>query len=175
MQLVKNIFLHREKTLARKIQEVLLTWWTERVMEKRDILELYLNVIEYGPSIYGIRNAARHYWNRQPSELSPAESVFLATILPNPKHYHAYYERNAVSASWLANMRSFLKRLYERGAYDQEAYDYGLSELEHFKFARGNQPPEPRVIPGGTAPLPYQTQNQKDTFDANTFGAASGF
>ena len=59
MQLVKNVFLHREKTLARKIQEVLLTWWIERVMEKRDILELYLNVIEYGPGVYGIRNGAQ--------------------------------------------------------------------------------------------------------------------
>ena len=73
MQLVKNVFLHREKTLARKIQEVLLTWWIERVMPKRDILELYLNVIEYGPGIYGIRRGARHYFNRLPAQLSPAE------------------------------------------------------------------------------------------------------
>jgi hypothetical protein len=175
MQLVKNIFLHREKTLARKIQEVLLTWWTERVMEKRDILELYLNVIEYGPSIYGVRNAARHYWNRLPSELSPGESVFLATILPNPKHFHTYYERNNVPASWLANMRSMLRRLNERGAYDKESFDYGLSELEHFKFSRDGQPAEPRVIPGGTAPLPYQKAAQSETFDANTFGQAGRF
>jgi hypothetical protein len=173
MQLVKNIFLHREKTLARKIEEVLLTWWTERVMEKRDILELYLNVIEYGPSIYGVRNAARHYWNRTPAELSPAEGVFLATILPNPKHFHSYYEKKAVPASWLSNMRLNLKRMAERGAIDKAAYDYALSELEHFHFAREGEVAPERVIPGAASPLPFQT-SQLETFDTNTFGAPAG-
>ncbi|HEY2735256.1 MAG TPA: biosynthetic peptidoglycan transglycosylase, partial [Polyangiales bacterium] len=170
MQLVKNVFLHREKTLARKIQEVLLTWWTERVMEKRDILELYLNVIEYGPSIYGVRNAARHYWNRLPSELSPAEGAFLATILPNPKHFHTYYEKNAISQSWASNMKLNLKREFERGLIDKDAFDYSLGELEHFHFAREGEAAAPRTIPGAATPLPYQEQTQ-ETFDANTFGA----
>jgi hypothetical protein len=175
MQLVKNVFLHREKTLARKIQEVLLTWWTERVMEKRDIIELYLNVIEYGPSVYGIRSAAKHYWNRLPAELSPAEAVFLATILPNPKHFHTYYERNALSSSWASNMRKMLQRLNERGAYDKAAADYGIQELEHFRFARDGQPALPRTIPGATMPLPYEIQ-KLESFDVNTFDARpSGF
>jgi len=156
MQLVKNVFLHREKTLARKLQEVLLTWWTERVMQKRDILELYLNVIEYGPGVYGIRKAAQHYWNRSPSELSPAESVFLAQILPAPKRYHTHYQRNALTPGWAAGMRAFLKRLGERGSYDQAAVEYGLQEIERFKFARPGQLAEPRELVGSAAPLPYQ-------------------
>jgi hypothetical protein len=165
MQLVKNVFLHREKTLARKIQEVLLTWWTERVMEKKDIIELYFNVIEYGPEIYGIRAAAQHYWNRLPSELSPAESVFLATILPNPKKYHSYYDRNALSSSWASQMRSMMKRMGERGAYDAKAVEYGLAEIDHFKFAKDGAPAAPRVIPGTTAPLPYMEAGPADTPD----------
>jgi membrane peptidoglycan carboxypeptidase len=163
MQLVKNVFLHREKTLARKIQEVLLTWWTERVMEKRDILELYLNVIEYGPGVYGIRQAAQHYWNRLPSELSPAEGVFLSTILPNPKKYHSYYDKNALSSSWMSQMRSQMKRMGERGAYDAKAVEYGMAEIEHFKFARDGAPAAPRIIPGATAPLPYMAAGPADT------------
>jgi hypothetical protein len=174
MQLVKNVFLHREKTLARKIQEVLLTWWTERVMEKRDIIELYLNVIEYGPSVYGIRSAAKHYWNRLPAELSPAESVYLATILPNPKHFHTYYQRNALSASWASNMRKMLQRLAERGNYDKAAFDYGMQELEHFHFARDGAPALPRSIPGVTSPLPYE-EERIESFDVNTFGRPTGF
>lgn len=173
MQLVKNIFLHREKTLARKIQEVLLTWWTERVMAKRDILELYFNVIEYGPKVYGIRAAAKHYWNRLPSELSPAEGVYLANILPNPKKYHHYYERNALNAVWATTLRKFLMRLSERGVYDKEATDYGLSELERFKFVKEGQAVEPRVIPGSASLLPYQIDVQAaDTYDTRTFGSA---
>ena len=170
MQLVKNVFLHREKTLARKIQEVLLTWWTERVMDKRDMIELYLNVIEYGPGIYGIRNAAKHYWNREPSELSPAEGVFIATILPNPKRYHAYYQKNAIPSGTLSNMRKFLSRLGDRGAFDKEATEYGLRELEHFRFARDSKPAEPRVVAGTAALLPYQMQAAQDVYDTDTFG-----
>ena len=155
MQLVKNVFLHREKTLARKIQEVLLTWWIERVMEKRDIIELYLNVIEYGPSVYGIRNGARHYFNRLPSQLSPAESVYLATILPNPKRYHSFLDEGALVASWMSQMRQMLARLKERGSYSQEATDYGLHEIEDFHFHPEGTIVPPRQLPGGAATLPY--------------------
>jgi penicillin-binding protein 1A len=162
MQLVKNVFLHREKTLARKIQEVLLTWWTERVMEKKDIIELYFNVIEYGPGVYGIRHAAQHYWNRLPSELSPAESVFLATILPNPKRYHSYYQRNALSSSWASQMRSMMKRMGERGAYDAKAVEYGMMEIDNFRFVKDGAAAAPRVIPGTTAPLPYMEVGPAD-------------
>lgn len=163
MQLVKNVFLHREKTLARKIQEVLLTWWTERVMEKKDVIELYFNVIEYGPGIYGIRAAAQHYWNRLPSELSPAEAVFLSLILPNPKRYHSYYEKNALTSGWASNMRSQMRRLGDRGAYDAKATEYGLAEIDHFKFSKDGGGAAPRVIPGTTAPLPYMLVGPTDT------------
>lgn len=156
MQLVKNIFLHREKTLGRKIQEVLLTWWIERVMEKRDILELYFNVIEYGPGVYGIRNGARHYFNRMPSQLSPAESVYLATILPNPKRYHAAFERGSVSPAWTEIMRKLLVRLGERGSYSPEAVMYGQKELSAFRFVPEGTLVAPRSLMGETAPLPYE-------------------
>jgi hypothetical protein len=169
MQLVKNVFLHREKTLARKMQEVLLTWWTERVMEKRDMLELYFNVIEYGPGIYGIRAAAKHYWNREPSELSPAEGVFLATILPNPKRFHPYYQKNALPSGTASNMRKFLSRLGDRGVYDKEATEFGLHELEHFRFSKDNKPAEPRTIAGTAALLPYQATAAQDVYDTDTF------
>jgi len=155
MQLVKNVFLHREKTLARKIQEVLLTWWIERVMEKRDILELYLNVIEYGPNVYGIRHGARHYFNRLPSQLSPAEAVYLSTILPNPKRYHSHFERGALSPQWVEIMRRNLVRLRERGSYSPELAEYGLSELQNFRFVPEGAVVASRQIPGATAPLPY--------------------
>jgi hypothetical protein len=155
MQLVKNVFLHREKTLARKIQEVLLTWWIERVMEKRDILELYLNVIEYGPSVYGIRNAAKHYFNRLPSQLSPAESIYLATILPNPKRYHLAFERGTLSTGWLDQMRKMLNRMRARAWYSPEAVDYGQKELTDFHFAPEGTVVPARQIPGSAAPLPY--------------------
>jgi hypothetical protein len=155
MQLVKNLFLKREKTLARKVQEVLLTWWVERVLEKKDILELYLNVIEYGPGIYGIRNGARHYFNRSPSELSPAESIYLSMILPNPKLYHYQFERGSISPSWKERMAQAMKRMGDRGWYTKDAMQFGLQEIENFHFYPEDEPVPSRKIPGGTSLLPY--------------------
>jgi hypothetical protein len=111
MQLAKNLFLNREKTLARKVQEALLTWWLETAMTKKKLLELYLNIIEYGPSVYGVRHAARHYFGRDADELSPAEGAFLATVLPAPRRMHNQYTQGrlgpvtrtawpACSATW---------------------------------------------------------------------------
>ena len=174
MQLAKNLFLRREKTLARKVQEVLLTWWMERVMEKRDILELYLNVIEYGPGLYGIRQATRHYFNRLPSELSPGESVYLSMILPNPKRYHVYFERGSVPASWVERMRRMLLRMQEKGWYTPEAAAYGLREIGQLRFARQGQIPENRVIPGGTRKLPYM-QDYSDDWDWEWGGDSDGY
>jgi hypothetical protein len=175
MQLVKNIFLRREKTLARKLQEVLLTWWIERVLPKPQILELYLNVIEYGPSVYGIRHASRHYFNRLPSDLSPAEAVFFATILPNPKRYHAYFERGSLTPTWVTTMRKLMNRLGERGAYSPEAVAYGLQEIEHFKFVPEGTAAPIRALDFGAQLLPLETGAYEIEGAADDSGYDDGF
>jgi hypothetical protein len=156
MQLVKNVFLHREKTLARKVQEVLLTWWVESVMTKEQILELYLNVIEYGPGVYGIRNAAEHYFRRSPAELGPAESAYLASILPNPKAYHSHWEQRQLPESFRRRVARFLQILGSRRRYDAEAVALGIEQLGRFRFHGPGDPlPEPPETRGSTAPLPF--------------------
>ena len=90
MQLAKNLYLQREKTIVRKVQEVILTWWLENALNKDEILELYLNVIEYGPATYGLvethltTTLAGHACRAQPR----VRAAFLACILPSPKRYH---------------------------------------------------------------------------------------
>ncbi len=87
MQMVKNVFLNRNKTIARKLDEALLVWLIEnnRLLSKERILEVYLNIIEWGPGVYGIGEASRFYFNKKPADLNLEESVFLASIVPNPK------------------------------------------------------------------------------------------
>jgi len=87
MQLVKNAFLSREKTLARKIEEILIVWMIEnnQVMTKDRMLEVYFNIIEWGNNIYGIGEASRYYFDKSPSELTVGESIYLASIVPHPK------------------------------------------------------------------------------------------
>lgn len=155
MQLVKNVFLHREKTLARKIQEVLLTWWIETQMDKERILELYLNVIEYGPDVYGIRNAAEHYFGREPADLSPAESAFLALILPNPPRFHEMYDDDEIPRSFRNRIASFVRICGTRGRYDEAAVAYGVAEAETLAFHHEDDPPPPpRTTEGAVAAIP---------------------
>jgi len=156
MQLVKNIFLRREKTLARKIQEVLLTWWLESSMTKAEILELYLNVIEYGPRVYGIRNAATHYFGRDPAELSVAQASYLAMILPNPPRFHEHYEAGEVPAAFLRRADRFVNLMRERGRIDLEAAEQGRAELAAFAFSRDGAPVGPPILQGGSAQLPIE-------------------
>ena len=86
-QLVKNLFLSPDKELSRKAKELGITVYMERNLSKEKILETYLNVIEFGPGIYGIKAAAKHYFNKSPKELNAREGAFLAMLLPNPKRY----------------------------------------------------------------------------------------
>jgi len=87
MQLIKNTFLSREKTLARKIEEILIVWLIENdnIMSKDRMLEVYFNVAEWGRNIYGIGEASHYYFGKSPSELTLGEGIYLASILPHPK------------------------------------------------------------------------------------------
>lgn len=87
MQLVKNSFLSMEKTLARKMEEILIVWMIENnnIMSKSRMLEIYFNIIEWGNNIYGIREAAHYYFGKGPSELTLGESIYLASIVPSPR------------------------------------------------------------------------------------------
>ena len=89
MQLVKNVFLGRKKTMARKIEEILLVWLIEdqHIVSKTRMLEVYLNIIEWGPNVYGVTDAARFYFDKFPIELNLGESIFLASIVPRPKRF----------------------------------------------------------------------------------------
>lgn len=86
-QVVKNIFLTSEKTMTRKLKEMLITLYLEQNVSKEKILEIYLNVIEYGEGLYGIGKASRHYFKKSPDKLSARNGAFLAMLLPNPKRH----------------------------------------------------------------------------------------
>jgi monofunctional biosynthetic peptidoglycan transglycosylase len=84
-QLSKNLFLSTSKNPLRKLHEALITWELERVLGKRRILELYLNIIEWGDGIYGAEAAARHYFDVSAAALGPDQAAFLSAIIPNPR------------------------------------------------------------------------------------------
>lgn len=84
-QLAKNLYLSSERSLARKLREAVYTYFMERTLPKRRILEIYLNVIEWGDGVYGAEAAARTQFNKSAADLSPREAAFLAAMIPNPR------------------------------------------------------------------------------------------
>jgi hypothetical protein len=94
MQLVKNVFLTRKKTIARKLEEVLIVWLIEknRLCSKERMYEVYLNIIEWGPNVYGIAEASKFYFNTTPQLLTLNQSIFLASIVPKPKYFYWQFD-----------------------------------------------------------------------------------
>ena len=84
-QLAKNLYLSSQRSFIRKGQEAVLTIFIERMLTKRRILEIYLNVIEWGEGIYGAEAASRHYFNKSAASLTPNEAAYLAAMIPNPR------------------------------------------------------------------------------------------
>ena len=87
-QLAKNLWLSPSRNPLRKVEEAILTWQLERTLPKRRILELYLNVVEFGPGVYGVGAASRRYFGKPASEVTDAEAAELAASLPSPTSWH---------------------------------------------------------------------------------------
>lgn len=96
-QMVKNVYLTEDRTLWRKLHEIILAQKVEKVLHKNRILEIYLNVIEFGPEIFGIKKASYHYFKKHPSELNPREAAFLAMLLPSPKRYYTSFKKKKLT------------------------------------------------------------------------------
>jgi monofunctional biosynthetic peptidoglycan transglycosylase len=95
-QLARNLYLSPAKNPLRKIAEAIITWRIESVLSKRRILELYLNVVEWGEGIFGIEAASIHYFGKPSSELTPIEAARLAAVLPNPRKYNPVKDQRYV-------------------------------------------------------------------------------
>ncbi len=90
MQLARNAFLHKRKTIVRKLRELVLTGRIEEALTKKQILEMYLNIVEWGEGIYGAEAASRFYFDKPASQLTLAETSLLAAMLPNPIYFNPY-------------------------------------------------------------------------------------
>jgi monofunctional glycosyltransferase len=105
MQLAKNLFLSGDRSYLRKAQELVIAYMLEALMSKRRILEIYLNVAEWGVGVFGIEAAARHHFGVSAAQLGPGQAARLAAMLPRPR----YYDRNPGSAA-LARRAAIVQR-----------------------------------------------------------------
>ena len=126
MQLVKNIFLNQNKNLARKVEEIIIVWLieNERLSSKNRMFEIYLNIAEWGPNVYGVREASMFYFLKKPSDLTPCESIFLASIIPSPKKFMYKFGNDN-------KLRPGLKYYYMR--ISSKLMGYGIISAEEYE------------------------------------------
>ena len=110
-QMVKNVYLDGSRSFFRKFKELIITYKVEKFLNKQRILEIYLNSIEFGPGIWGIRNASYHYFRKHPSQLNPREASFLAMLLPSPKRYYESYRRKSLTKFARVRVNATLTKL----------------------------------------------------------------
>ncbi len=123
-QVAKNVFLSREKTITRKLKELYLAWRMEQDLTKGRILELYLNVVELGPMVYGIGHGSQYYFGKPASAMTPRECAFLAAMLPGPRvAYNPYRNLGKV----LSRSNMILRKLRSNGVISAEEYQAALA------------------------------------------------
>ena len=131
-QLAKNLFLSQEKTLRRKILEALITMRLEKVLTKSEILEKYLNVVQFGKDLFGIKPAAQFYFKKQPSELSVLEASFLAFLLPSPEKYSKSYFQGKLTPFARKRIQQIIEHLYDYKRISENDYLFARDDLDHF-------------------------------------------
>jgi hypothetical protein len=160
MQLAKNLYLDRTKNIARKLQEAVLTQYLEQELTKEQILELYFNIVELGPMIYGVGPASRHYFNAPAGDLSLGQALYLSTLLPNPKQQH-FGAGGAVTPQWMGFLHKLMRIAHTRKRLSDDELEEGLREtvvrgappLLSPRGASDGAPPEaPAELPDGIFP-----------------------
>jgi hypothetical protein len=149
MQLAKNVYLNRQKTLARKIEEILIVWIMEngKLASKQRMFETYLNLIEWGNNVYGIGEASRYYFDKHPSELNLGEGIFLASIVPRPKSGLYRFEGDGSLRSGLSSYFNFIGGIMaRRGMTEADSTGYGFWNVRLKESLRAGIPTSDSLI-----------------------------
>ena len=171
MQLAKNVYLNRQKTLARKIEEILIVWIMEsgKLSTKQRMFETYLNLIEWGRNVYGIGEASRYYFDKHPSELSLGEGIFLASIVPRPKSGLYRFEGDGSLRSGLSSYFNFIGGIMaRRGLTAADSTGYGFWDVRLKESLRSGIPLNDSLIVDSL--LIDDVSEDKDTFLQEIFG-----
>jgi monofunctional glycosyltransferase len=125
-QVAKNLFLTGEKTILRKVQEAILTNALEAKFSKNDLLEIYLNIAEFGPDIFGVNAASHHFFKQTPADINAAQGAFLAQMLPSPRrHYFQIFENKNLTRAKRKRIDRILRdMLYQEYITEKQYRDY---------------------------------------------------
>ncbi|QDW27306.1 transglycosylase domain-containing protein [Pedobacter sp. KBS0701] len=149
MQLVKNVYLSRQKTLARKAEEILIVWLIEHnhLISKQRMLEVYFNIMELGQNIYGIGEASRYYFGKQPADLTIGDGLFLASIVPKPKASMYKFMADGSLKPYMFNYFRFMGNIMARkGLTPGDTSGYGFYNVRLREGLRRYLAPDTAVV-----------------------------
>jgi monofunctional glycosyltransferase len=168
-QLAKNVYLSPEKSVLRKAREAFITIQLEKMLTKDEILEKYLNVVEFGENLYGIGKASQYYFKKAPSQLSPAEGAFLAFLLPSPKKYSVSFRKKELTKFAAKQISEIVNRLHRFKKIDDYQHETGLAEVQ---YLFGAPPPDPaleQALEEGVVPAAATPTEDEEAFEAGEF------
>jgi monofunctional biosynthetic peptidoglycan transglycosylase len=119
MQTAKNLYLNFDRNLSRKFEEILIAWHLEKIFTKKQILETYINIVEFGPNIFGLKNAAKHFFDKSPENLNLLESVYLGSILPSPIKRYRHFCEGRISQGFQQDLNEKIGKLVNFNFIDQ--------------------------------------------------------
>ena len=131
-------------------------------------MELYLNIIEFGPGVYGIHEASLHYFGKRPDELTIGESSWLVSIVPSPKRYHSHYERGEITPVWANRMRRYIRAMEGRERISEEEMEDALEEEVTFYFPEDGDPLLRDDLPASEVIDPDEIEPDDDVDDGDT-------
>jgi monofunctional glycosyltransferase len=155
-QLAKNMFLDFKKSIFRKILEAFITLKIESTLSKKEILERYLNVVEFGAGIYGVKSAAQFYFGKAPSQLDLLESAFLTMLLPSPKKYSSSYRNKSLSPFAKTRMKKIITLLAVTEKISETEKLVSLEQIDSF-FKTG--PTDDILVEPEASPEPEILEN----------------
>ena len=133
MQLIKNVFLNRNKTITRKLEEALIVWLIENngLSSKERMYEVYLNIIEMGPMVYGVNEGAQFYFGKDVSKLTLAEAIYMASIVPHPKWFRYSFDKDGRLREFLASYYKLMsEKMLRKELITQQDFDALLPQVE---------------------------------------------
>ncbi len=157
-QLSKNVYLTKNKSVVRKIKEALITYEIEKSYSKDFIFEKYINVVELGKGIYGVKKASYHYFNKPPIDLTPLEASFIAFLLPSPEKYSLNFYKKKLTDFTRDRLSQILYKMnYYKKITDEE---YTAAKLQMDTFFSTESPADE------TDPIaPVEMQDPEDSGD----------
>jgi monofunctional biosynthetic peptidoglycan transglycosylase len=151
-QLAKNMFLNKDRTFIRKGLEAIITDRLEHTLTKKEILERYFNIVEFGKNIYGIKAASQFYFQKSPADLNIVESAFFAMVLPNPVKYSQSYFRKDLTDFAKKRLTTIIEDMHNYQRINDEEYAQAKYQLSYFFKAEPPAIPDELNVPDDQVP-----------------------